>query len=495
MKGLVVGYYNCPADGTATVATASSRSLGLESKSSFTAQFDLVKANLKAGKARIFYGIHSSFSAVALAGLGPEDGGYSEREERDEKREAIRTAMAVASKDLREVGCSDVTIDPCGDPEAAAEGVYLSTFVFEELKEKKKQAITFQVLGRENPETLNLWSQGVIKAEAQNLARYLMEMPANLMTPTIFAQEAEKHLAPLGVRVQAHDREWAEKMSMGSFLSVSNGSHEPCVFLEMTYQKASNPSDPPIALVGKGITFDSGGTSLKVPSTLMDYMRADMGGGAVIVGALFAIATLKVPVNIKALIPLTENMPGGGATKVADVVYAMNGKAIQIMNTDAEGRLVLADALCYADTFSPRLVIDIATLTGAIGVALGAAACGVFTNSTSDWNKLRICGEQTGDRMWRMPLWEFYKKSMIDAADLGDVSNISSYGPGGGSCTAAGFLSIFTKCERWMHWDMAGVMHHTSANNLPHTGSGMSGRPTRTLIAFLQELASVPASK
>lgn len=195
-----------------------------------------------------------------------------------------------------------------------------------------------------------------------------METPANLMTPTIFADRVRQRCEPHGVKVTAHNKEWAAEQKMGSFLSVTRGSAEPPVFLELNYN--GGPADQkPICLVGKGITFDSGGISLK-GGAKMDEMRADMGGAACVAGTVAALAELRVPVNVVALMPLCENMPSGTATKPGDVVYAMNGKSICVDNTDAEGRLVLCDALLYAQTKNPRWVLDIATLTGAIGVGI-----------------------------------------------------------------------------------------------------------------------------
>lgn len=202
-----------------------------------------------------------------------------------------------------------------------------------------------------------------------------MDTPANLMTPTIFAETVRARCEPLGIKVQAHDREWASAKGMNSFLSVTRGSAEPPVFLELHYNgvakhaAAGSSSDkPPVCLIGKGITFDSGGISLK-PGSKMDEMRADMGGAACVVGAMIALAELRVPVDVIGLTPLCENMPSSTATKPGDVVYAMNGKSICVDNTDAEGRLVLCDAICYAETLKPRLVLDIATLTGAVKVS------------------------------------------------------------------------------------------------------------------------------
>lgn len=195
-----------------------------------------------------------------------------------------------------------------------------------------------------------------------------MDTPANLMTPLIFAKTVAERCEPLGVHVQAHDLAWATEKKMGSFQSVTRGSAEPPVFLELRYTGAPDDKSKPIVLVGKGITFDTGGISLK-PGSKMDEMRADMGGAACVAGAIAALAELRAPVNVIGLMPLCENMPSGTATKPGDVVYAMNGKSICVDNTDAEGRLVLCDALCYAETLQPRLVLDIATLTGAVKVS------------------------------------------------------------------------------------------------------------------------------
>merc|ERR1719340_517245 len=252
----------------------------------------------------------------------------------------------------------------------------------------------------------------------------------------------------------------------------------------MHYNNSDSQESPPVVLVGKGVTFDTGGISIK-PSAKMDAMRADMGGAATVTATMKAVASLGLKVNLVVLIPLTENMPGGAATKPGDVVTAMNGVTIQVDNTDAEGRLILADALCYADTLKPRLVLDVATLTGAISVALGAGAAGVYSKRTEDWETLSECGARAGDRVWRMPLWKLYNEKMKKSA-LADLNNIS-LSPGGGSCTAAAFLSNFTSCPAWLHLDIAGVMDN-SAGDVKYLSNGMSGRPTRTLINFVQKL-------
>lgn len=209
------------------------------------------------------------------------------------------------------------------------------------------------------------WQKGVLFASGQNLARQLMETPANEMTPTRFAEMIKKNLRDASNKTDIHIRpkSWIEEQGMGSFLSVAKGSDEPPVFLEIHYRGSPNASEPPVVFVGKGITFDSGGISIK-PSANMDLMRADMGGAATICSAIVSAAKLGLPINIVGLAPLCENMPSGKANKPGDVIVAKNGKTIQVDNTDAEGRLVLADALCYAHTFNPKVIINAATLTG-----------------------------------------------------------------------------------------------------------------------------------
>jgi len=211
-----------------------------------------------------------------------------------------------------------------------------------------------------------------------------------------------------------------------------------------------------------------------------------MGGAANVFGAISTLATLKAPVNVIGLTPLCENLPSGKATKPGDVVFAMNGKSIQVDNTDAEGRLVLADALCYAHQFEPQLILDLATLTGAMRIALGGAVTGVFSTSTKHWNLLQKCGVQTGDRVWRMPLLSIFTKQISDT-QLADLNNVSA-GAGGGACIAAAFLKEFVTHPNWMHLDIAGVMDNK--DEVPYLGKGMSGRPMRTLVYFAKALFS-----
>ncbi|XP_059482777.1 cytosol aminopeptidase-like isoform X4 [Neocloeon triangulifer] len=435
---------------------------------------------LKKGKTRVFFGL-PGYSAVAVAGLGKKGLGYNDQENINEGLEAVRAAASAGCRSLQELEVAKIEVDSFGDAEAAAEGANLGVWKYQGPKSKKAKPLPviepFEKSGTN-------WSNGVAKADAQNFARRLMDTPANLMTPTIFAQEAASVLSKVNVEVEIHDQKWAEEKKMGSFLSVTRGSDEPPRFLEMSYFGASNSLSKPVVLVGKGVTFDTGGISLKPPGK-MDEMRADMGGAACVVATLKAAATLKIPINIKGLVPLCENMPSGRATKPGDVVTAMNGKTIQIDNTDAEGRLILADALWYAAQSPNRVIVDMATLTGAMTVCLGQAAAGVFSNSNEMWEELQKASCQTGDRVWRFPLWNFYTKqiSEIPGADLNNIGK----GPGGGSCTAAAFLKEFVGDSVWMHLDIASVMS-SSGSEVPYISKGMAGRPVRTLIQFLAQL-------
>ena len=231
-------------------------------------------------------------------------------------------------------------------------------------------------------------------------------------------------------------------------------------------------------MVGKGVTFDSGGISIK-PSRGMGLMRGDMGGAACVLACLEAIARMNVPMNVTVLVGVVENMPSGSATKPGDVFTAMNSKTVEVDNTDAEGRLVLADLLCYANEFDPRCVINAATLTGAMDVALGAATTGAFTTCDRLWGYLNAAGRVTGDRVWRMPLYNYYTKEM-ECSDTADLRNTQKKVGSAGSCTAAAFLKEFVETEHWVHLDIAGVMN--DGGGAPYISAGMSRRPTRTLI-------------
>ncbi|XP_007549691.1 cytosol aminopeptidase [Poecilia formosa] len=483
-KGLVLGVFEKDGEEEGVHLTEAAARFDQSLSGKLSELLKIAGPGLKKGKNRLFYGIHQDFPCVAVVGLGKESEGVCGAEKWNSKKENIRQAVSAGCRTLQELKVSHVEVDDCGDAKSAAEGAILGLFSYDELKSKKKTRVTSQLHGSAD---VDGWKKGVVYAEGQNLARFLMEAPANRITPTAFANTIEEKLAPHAERVTVKKRSkaWMEEQQMGAFLSVARGSEEPPVFLELHYSGSANSQQPPLLLVGKGITFDSGGISLK-PSQSMDAMRADMGGAATVCASIVAAAALKLPVNIVGLAPLCENMPSGKATKPGDVVTAKNGKTIQVDNTDAEGRLILADALCYGHTFNPRAIVNVATLTGAMDVALGSAATGVFTNSDWLWEQLQQASVVTGDRVWRMPLFQHYTNQVTDS-QLADLNNIGKYSRSGGACTAAAFLREFVTAPHWAHLDIAGVM--SNKDEVPYLRKGMSGRPTRTLLEFAAGLA------
>ena len=440
----------------------------------------------KIKKSRTFYGLHEDYPVVTLAVVEAIE---HDAASRDNAAEAVRSAIGVGVTVMSaEPEVTEIVVDSASNARAASEAALLALFKFDATKSKKTPAPVlsqFELAPLPGACT-NAWTQGLNSAKSQNLARNLMEMPANHMTPALFVETIQREIAREYGNVTAvvRDRAWIEEQKMGAFLSVSRGSEEPPYLLELHYNGAGDSA--PVCLVGKGVTFDTGGISIK-PSKGMDAMRADMGGAACVTGATLGAAALGIPINIVTLIALTENMPSGSSTKPGDVVTAMNGITIQVDNTDAEGRLILADALTYADTFNPTHVIDMATLTGAMAVALGGEAAGAYSTGEDLWKTLERAGYNTGDRLWRMPLFKEYDDLLKSAT--ADVNNIGT-SPYGGSITAAKFLQRFTKCASWAHLDIAGVMDATSS--MSYLPKGMAGRPTRTIIEALKLLANKP---
>jgi leucyl aminopeptidase len=306
-----------------------------------------------------------------------------------------------------------------------------------------------------------------------DLARDLGNLPGNICTPAHLAERAQALAQELGFKCEVLERNQLEELKMGSFLSVTNGSDQPPKFIVLEYSGAGKKQKP-FVLVGKGITFDSGGISLK-PGLDMDQMKFDMCGAASVFGVFAAVAELKAKINLVGLVPACENMPNGRATKPGDIVKSMSGQTIEILNTDAEGRLILCDALTYAERYEPVAVVDIATLTGAMVIALGHIATGMFSNSDSLARALLNAGEESFDRGWQLPLWEDYHEGL--ASNFADFANIGSRA--GGSITAACFLSKFAKKYDWAHLDIAGVAWKDGKEK------GATGRPVPLLTTWL----------
>lgn len=318
----------------------------------------------------------------------------------------------------------------------------------------------------------------LIKAEAivygMNICKDLGNAPGNVCTPSYLASTAARIAENVGASARVMSTAELQEMGMNALLAVAQGSTAGAYLIELQYHGAPESDEKPVVLVGKGITFDSGGISLK-PGAAMDEMKFDMCGAASVIGAFAAAAKLKLPLNLVAVIPTCENMPSGNAVKPGDVVKAMNGLSIEVLNTDAEGRLILCDALTYAERFQPKAVIDLATLTGACIIALGHVAQGVLGNNQPLIEQLLEAANNINDKTWQLPLFDEYKEQL--KSNFADLQNIG--GRPAGTITAAAFLSYFTKSYPWAHLDIAGTAWHSGSNK------GATGRPVPLLVEYL----------
>src|ERR1017187_1713121 len=322
--------------------------------------------------------------------------------------------------------------------------------------------------------------RGRVLGEAQNFARGLVNEPANRLTPLGMADAARKMAAEFGLECEVLDRDAMEKLGMGSLLGVALGSAEPPVLIVLRYRPATPQGSAHLGLVGKGVTFDTGGISIK-PSEGMEKMKYDMAGGAAIIGAMRAIAQLRPAIAVSAFVPCVENMPGSRAQRPGDIVTAMNGKTIEVINTDAEGRLILADALTYARRQGCTHLVDAATLTGAVAVALGHLNVGLFASEDGMRDRLLAACRAEGERMWPLPLEEEYKEYLKSA--FADIANVG--GRYGGAVTAALFLKEFAEDTPWVHLDIAGTAWLDESK--PYLAKGPTGLPVRTLVRLAMD--------
>jgi leucyl aminopeptidase len=365
---------------------------------------------------------------------------------------------------------------------AIAEGGYVGDFDPDTYKsDRKDQSLdTMTIVAAGDQAKLNpALDAGRIIGESQNFTRDLVNEPGNRMTPTILADRARKMAQDVGLRCEVFGPDKIKEMKMGAFWSVAQGSDEPPALIVLRYEPADAPEKPVLGLVGKGITFDTGGISIK-PADNMEKMKYDMAGGAAMLGTMRAIALLKPKVRVIAIVCATENMPSGKAQKPGDVQIAMSGKSIEIINTDAEGRLVLADGLHYAKQLGCTHLIDAATLTGAVVVALGHINAGIFANDEGMYERFQKALERAGEKFWRMPLDEEYKD--IIRSGIADIMN--SGGRWGGAITAAMFLKEFAEDTPWLHLDIAGTAW--MEENKPWIAKGPSGIAVRSLVEFVR---------
>ena len=355
---------------------------------------------------------------------------------------------------------------------AVAEGTYVYGTTHSKPKTRKLMQVTFGVPSATSALKESL-ATSVAMVQGIEFAKEWANRPANHATPTMLGKAAQGLAKTAGISCEVLGPKEVAKLGMGSFMAVAQGSAEPLRFIVLKYQGAAK-SEAPVVLVGKGITFDTGGISLK-PAPEMDEMKFDMGGAASVLGVFKSLSLLKPKLNVVGLIPACENMPDGTAIKPGDVVTSMSGQTIEILNTDAEGRLILCDALTYAERFKPKAVIDIATLTGACVIALGAIRSGMFATEDGLAHALQTAGEEAMDLCWRMPLDEEYAESL--KSNFADVGNVG--GRPGGAITAAKFLHRFTRKYPWAHLDIAGTAWKGGA------AKGSTGRPVGLLLQYL----------
>jgi len=398
---------------------------------------------------------------------------------------AVRALKSRGLRNLAMVAPTSGKLSADDSVKAIVEGAFVGNFEPDYYKsDRKDQSIdSLTVVGSGDPAKLQAaLEEGRVIGEAQNFTRDLVNEPSNRMTPTILGERAKKMAAETGLKCEVYGADKIKELKMGAFWSVAQGSDEPPALIVATYTPAGAPNEPHIGLVGKGITFDTGGISIK-PADGMEKMKYDMAGGAAMIGAMRAIAQLKPKVKVTMIVCATENMPSGKAQKPGDVQIAMSGKSIEIINTDAEGRLVLADGLHYAKQLGCTHLVDAATLTGAVVVALGYVNAGVFANNDELYERFRKALDEAGEKFWRMPLDEEYKE--VIKSGIADIVN--SGGRWGGAITAAMFLREFAEETPWLHLDIAGTAWTEDAK--PWIAKGPSGIAVRTLVEFVRGFA------
>jgi leucyl aminopeptidase len=423
---------------------------------------------------------------VLLVGLGPE---------REFVESSYHTALCAATRTLRTTGAADATlclhqlpVNGRDDPwkiEQAVMAVMDGLYRFDQLKSeppKRKHALEKVILhvdgGPAVSGTAAAVARGVAIAQGISLAKDIGNLPGNVCTPTYLAEQARSLGRQHGFEVKVLDQEEIQKLGMNAFAAVAGGSRQPPKLIVMEYRGGPDGA-PPVVLVGKGITFDTGGLNIKSSSD-MEEMKFDKCGAASVFGALRAAALMKLPINVVGIVPAAENMPDGNAMKPGDVVKTMSGQTVEILDTDSEGRLVLCEALTYAERYEPAVVVDVATLTGSIFSALGEIASGVFSNDDALVREVLEAGDHAWDRAWHMPLWREYQDTF--KSTIADFANV---GPNGDSAiTAACFLSRFTKGYPWIHLDIAGTASKSGDDK------GATGRPVALLVHFLAARAA-----
>jgi leucyl aminopeptidase len=420
------------------------------------------------------------------SGLGAKRlvlGGAGKRERFDAAE--LRKLTGALVRTLKSKGIRSITLaldEPFRSDDftaAAVEGALLADLENDRYKtdpkKNEKQVDSFAVLGGSQTGV----DRGRVLAEAQNFSRDIANEPANVLTPTVLADHAKKMAAEFGLECEILDQDRMKQLGMGALLGVAQGSAEPPALIVLRYKPAAPSTKDHLGLIGKGVTFDTGGISIK-PSDGMEKMRYDMAGGAAVIGAMRAIAQLKPSIPVTALVPTVENMPGSKAQRPGDIVKSLSGKTVEVLNTDAEGRLILIDALTYAQRLGCTHLVDAATLTGAIVVALGNVNIGAFTNNEAFLGKLLAASKAEGEKTWQMPMDEEYKELL--KSNFADLHNIG--GRSGGSITAAWFSRDFVDETPWIHLDIAGTAWLDDAK--PYMAKGATGVGLRTFVRLAE---------
>ena len=407
---------------------------------------------------------------------------------------SVRNAAGTAARFCKPRGLRDLVVAlPSlegllpGGARAAAEGAFVGDFDPDTYRSDRKdlsiQSFTVAAPADSDRQSLEAaFREGVIVGESQNFTRTLVNEPGNKLTPTVLGERAAAMAREVGLQCDVYSTEKLHELKMGAFWAVSQGSAEPPALIVMRYEPEGVTDGPVLGLVGKGITFDTGGISIK-PADNMEKMKYDMAGGAAMIGAMRAIALLKPRVRVIGIVCAAENMPDGKAQKPGDVQTAMSGKTIEIINTDAEGRLVLADGLAYAKQLGATHLIDAATLTGACVVALGMVNAGAFSNDEETYGKFGAALQVSGEKFWRLPLGDEYVEMI--RSEIGDLKNTG--GRWGGAITAAEFLHAFAEDTPWIHLDIAGIAWVEDAR--PYIAKGPSGVAVRSILEWVRQFA------
>ncbi|RZF48335.1 hypothetical protein LSTR_LSTR010298 [Laodelphax striatellus] len=494
MKGLVLGAYETFSEATNTRSFKFTETAETYNKMiSDKLLFALIKSGppIRKYEVRMLYGLDDTFPSIAVVGLGKQGLGYNEEEQIDEYKEQVREAAAVGSTILRDISrVEKIFIESFGNSESAGEGISLGLWSYLDNKSfKPGESLDIPQLELFDNCDFTGWKIGLQKGNAQNLARKLCEMPANYLTPRKFAEQTVKILGNSDINLEVKTKHWLQMKGMDALLAVAKGSCEEPLLLEATYY-GCEPHVCPVVLIGKGVTFDAGGHCLKTPEN-MAHMRGDMAGAACVIATLKAVEALRLPINIRALIPMCENMLGPRGMKPGDIVKAMNGKTVHIDSTDSDGRLVIVDALSYAATYNPKVIVDVGGFSRGTKNALGSAAASIFTNNDALWEQMKIAGIHSGDRVWRLPLWTHFSKTVRYCLPA-DVCETAQYL--GNACRSAAFLQEFVCRGDWLHMDIYGITHQDE-DLVKYLRPGMTGRPTRTLIEFLAQFAFRPEDK